>query len=364
MGYDSFEDIFNSPDYVEIRKKMLAGEEVAGCSECYAIENHGGVSNRLQSNRFESSFDSPYSDVNISYIDFRFGNLCNLNCRSCNSESSSQFAKEIEVLQGAGMEKFHTIIKPNSNVWFETEMFDKNLNSQLDNIKLIYLTGGEPTIIKKNFDLLESLIASEKHSEVSLQINSNMTNSNPKFYELIQRFKHVTFFASVDGYEKVQEYLRYPSKWSAIDASIKKLVNIGDNVSVVPSPVIQIGNLGKCVELFDYFEDFNKQAGKPVVNMMPIILENADYLNLIHLPVDYKLKCWDKIEEWLSTSCQYQDERFHTTMAAIKHKCNEEGDPEQLKTYIEYNNILDKHRNVTLLDSNPELFELLKSIKL
>ena len=31
----------------------------------------------------------------IKYFDLRFGNLCNLSCRSCNPTASSQIAKEI-----------------------------------------------------------------------------------------------------------------------------------------------------------------------------------------------------------------------------------------------------------------------------
>lgn len=364
LGNDSIEDIFNSPDYVDIRKKMLLGEEVAGCSECYAVEKHNGVSNRLQFNSFGPSFDNPYADVNISYIDLRFGNLCNLNCRSCNPESSSQFSKEVDSLAGSGIEKFHAVNSFDLNSWFQTEMFDKNLNSQLDNIKFLYLTGGEPTVIRKNFDLLESLIALGKQAEVVLHLNSNMTNTNPKFYELIKQFKSVTFFASIDGYGKTQEYIRYPSKWESIDTNFNRLLDLGNNITIVPTPVIQIANLGKCVELFDYFEDFNRQANKSAVNIIPIVLENPKHLDVLHLPRDYKLECWDKINDWLTTSCVFQHNLFYNKLEAVKHKCNEQGDPSRLKTYIEYNTILDKHRKVTLFDSNPELFELLKSINL
>jgi hypothetical protein len=35
LGYDKIEDIVNSNDYIEIRRKMLAGELVDGCSRCH-----------------------------------------------------------------------------------------------------------------------------------------------------------------------------------------------------------------------------------------------------------------------------------------------------------------------------------------
>ena len=35
LGHDKIEDFFNSPDFVNIREKMLKGEKVDGCSQCY-----------------------------------------------------------------------------------------------------------------------------------------------------------------------------------------------------------------------------------------------------------------------------------------------------------------------------------------
>jgi MoaA/NifB/PqqE/SkfB family radical SAM enzyme len=151
LGFDKIEDIVNSQDLVEIRQQMLAGEKVAGCSQCYQHEEYGGKSQRLQYNQmFPLKFSQSHVErTDIKYFDLRLGNLCNLNCRSCSPKNSSQFSKEINELHNTNITKFHEILPLTVDTWYESDVFMDNIDGQLKNIKLLYLTGGEPTIIKK-----------------------------------------------------------------------------------------------------------------------------------------------------------------------------------------------------------------------
>lgn len=358
LGTDTITDIFNSPDYVNIREKMLLGEKVSGCTQCYMHESHGGKSQRLQYNEiFPEKFDNKLADVSIKYFDLRLGNLCNLSCRSCNPKNSSQFAKEIKLFSNSEIYKFHTPISEIEE-WYNTDVFEKNIMSQLSNVEMIYFTGGEPTIIKKNFEILNSLVEKNVSKKITLKFNSNMTNFNSSFFELIDKFKRVIFLASVDGYGDMQEYLRYPSNWEQIDNNINKLVT-KTNVTIIPTPVIQITNLNKITELFDYFEDFNKRLNRPKILMMPIILENPKYLDLIHLPKDFKMSCLKKIEDFL-LRCKFQNSLFYNKVSVIRNKCKIDSySVENLNLYKEYNNLLDINRNQNLSKLNPELYSIL-----
>lgn len=360
LGFDKIEDIANSKDLVEIRKKMLAGEKVAGCSQCYQHEEYGGKSQRLQYNQmFPLKFSQSYVErTDIKYFDLRLGNLCNLNCRSCSPKNSSQFSKEINELHNTNITKFHEILPLTIDTWYESDVFMDNIDSQLKNIKLLYLTGGEPTIIKKNFEILNKLISTGFSKNITVMINSNMTNLNSDFYEMLDEFKSVIFFASIDGTGPIQEYLRYPSDWNQIDNNITKLIKRA-NIKIRPTPVIQTTNLNKIVDLFEYFENFNISANKSIVEMMPIVLENPKYLDLLYLPLDYKLMCWERIEKFIK-NCKFQSPLFFNKMKALKNKCLLDSvDLEYLNLYKEYNTILDINRNQKLSDINPELYTIL-----
>ena len=80
------------------------------------------------------------------------------------------------------------------------------------------------------------------------------------------------------------------------------------------------------------------------------------YLDLMYLPLEYKIKCWEKIQEWINNSCKYQLPVFHKQLETIKTKCYTEIDyQENLRNYFEFSDIFDKNRNEKLSDVNPEL---------
>ncbi len=362
LGHDKIEDFYNSPDYIEIRQKMLSGETVPGCSQCTQIESYGKESKRIITNRrFADQLNQTETTVksDIEYFDLRFGNLCNLKCRSCIPLNSSQLDKQ--VIEHPELKKFYHNSNYNINDWYETEIFDSNLFSNLSHIKLLYITGGEPSLIKKNFELLKKLIKEGYSKDISLIINSNLTNDKSDFFDLIVEFKKVSFYASVDGYDSVQEYLRYPSDWSQIDKNIQKLVERrADNIELKLAPVIQIVNLGSITDLFEYAEKFNRQADKLVVDVFLNVLENPSYLNILHLPNEYKIECWNRIETWVNDKCQYQSELFHSQLETLKNICFAVTEhSEEIDTFFEFNEMLDKIQRTSLADTIPELYKIL-----
>lgn len=369
LGYDNIENIVNSKDYVELRKQMLSGEKVESCVQCYKLEEYEIQSKRLIYNNswlnkpyiLKKIKQGPIIDSSVYDFDLRFGNLCNLSCRSCIPVNSSQLESELlELSDTTDIQKFFRITThENINDWYQTEIFDKNIKQSIGTIKQLYITGGEPTIIKKNFEILEYLVESGKSKDIRLIFNSNMTNLNSKFYELITQFESVIFYASIDGYGDIQEYLRYPSNWGQIDKNITKLVSLGSKIMIRPSPVVQIGNLNRLVDLFEYFENFNRITEKSIVNVWINMLEYPFHLNIIHLPYEYKKMCWDRIQEWLDTKCRYQDDTFHRRLQGLKNKCFvDTHNTEEVAKFFEMNEIFDIHRNHYLKDINPELYAL------
>jgi sulfatase maturation enzyme AslB (radical SAM superfamily) len=360
LGYDRIDTIVNSSDFIKIRQDMIDGKPISGCKQCYTQEASGGKSQRMLHNTQWMVPDKSYHEVIepvIEYFDLRFGNMCNLSCRSCFPGYSSQMAKDVE--SNEQLTKFHPILTEDLNQWYTTETYRENIEGQFDNIRQLYITGGEPTIIQENYKLLESLIQSGKHSNITLLINTNMTNLQGKWVDLLKQFKSVILFPSVDGVGDMQEYLRYPSNWEQIERNFSALIGLNlPNVQIRPTPVIQIANLNKIVDLFEYYENFNRIAKRRVVDIMPIILESPPYMNMVNLPVSYKHECMVKIREWIATKCRYQGPTFHIRMKSLSHKCQEDPNMSELSRFFEYNDILDKQRGESLSNVNVDLWSL------
>ena len=369
LGYDKLEDIINSNTYKKIRSDMLAGKPIDGCSKCYKAEEHGGKSyrnyyniaceNNLQiKKKVEQSLTGNDIDNTIEYFDIRYGNLCNLSCRSCYPGASSQFDKDVkELLPTTNILKFHGWMDKDVNIWYTTDIFHDNFNSQLSNLKLYYTNGGEPTIIEKNIEILHHMIDTGVSKNITLQFNTNMTNTRKEFYELLPYFKKVLFLASIDGYDKMQEYLRYPSKWKQVASNLDKLVSMKlSNVEIKVNSVVSKYNLEHITELFEYVENINRKHGKCAIHLAPIVLMDPPYLDFEYLHKDYKMMCWDKIEKWIDESCEYQSDIFHPKIATIRGKCMTElNNSENLDRFFEFTDMFDTHRNQKLSDINPTL---------
>lgn len=117
----SLQDIWNSENMRDIRRRMIFGQSLPGCEYCYQQERSGVESMRVAMNKTwqneiaaaesDQASDALYeqavkdlctgvqaSDYNMAdrpeWLELDVGNLCNLKCRMCNSSSSSSIAAD------------------------------------------------------------------------------------------------------------------------------------------------------------------------------------------------------------------------------------------------------------------------------
>jgi hypothetical protein len=100
----SFQEIWNSAYMREVRRKMLNGERLSQCEPCYKHEAATATSQRTYANSLVLA-DKPFEPDRLrranyhvegipGYIKLELGNLCNLKCRMCCPESSSEVERD------------------------------------------------------------------------------------------------------------------------------------------------------------------------------------------------------------------------------------------------------------------------------
>lgn len=363
LGFHDVEEIINSNHYKQIRQDMIAGKEIPACASCTFQSRLGSQTPRdIYNQSFTISNPVPTIDIrDIKYLDVRFGNLCNLKCLSCAPHSSTQIDKETReiALVNPDILKFHEILNDDVNSWYQTDTFNFNLNKIMSNLTLIYLTGGEPTLIEENYNFMQKLIDYGLSKNITLKFSTNLTNIQQRFLDIIKDFKEVSILGSIDGIGEVQEYLRYPSHWPSMDKNIKNLLQV-PNVSLIITPLIQNANLEFLTELFDYVDDISKQFSKKI-KIYPQILHGPAHLNVMALPLEYKLYCWKKLEKAMP---KYNKElHFLEKIEQIKNLCTTESDylPELLK-FKKYVSMYDAHRKNSLMKANPRLYEIIQKV--
>lgn len=379
LGHDDIEEIYNSKSIRDAREQMLNDERISECHKCWTEEDTGGLSQRQTFNQIaleeypeiidivKSGKEDEYKvNHDPMYYDFRFGNLCNLKCRSCGPLNSSQIAKEYKIIHKETNTGW-SYVDPkldNINEWYQTNKFKDNVYRNIQDVKKIYFTGGEPTIVEENYRLMQRLIDEGVAKNVHLQFNTNMTNTRDDFYEMIQEFKSVEIGISIEGYGKIQEYLRYPSKWSQIEKNIRRMAEMPKNIIMFACPVVQSVNLEYIIDFFEFIESINKEHNYYRIRMLPIIMTNPRKMTANILPLEYKKECFTQIKDFVQNSKNFMsDHHFMGRYNNIEAICLEdEYDKEKLRQFRDHSIILDKVRKQSLQDVNPTLWEIIKDV--
>ena len=377
---DSLEDYWNGYGLKKIREKMLSGEKIKACKTCYFQESIGRTSYRQSFNEqwFKSASGADIlnrvekSKVNgfrverpPIYLDIRPGNLCNLKCRMCNPGSSSKIYKEQKQLLEEKPSEMSPLIETGYfsrdekkfHNWYKNEKMWRNIYKWAPGTKQLYFTGGEPTLIKENWELIDYLIQKGYSKNIHLIFNLNCTQAPEKLLNTFSAFSSVNIAFSIDGYEKTQEYIRYPSKWGEIKTNILKILkNRRSNTQFHFSPVVQVYNILNLTELLRWIDELQVSYGN-IENSM-IICTRPEFLNVAILPKNIKQEALLRIEEY-EQSYKGNDHCLLEYLGAVKNllKTEENDETEKdLKNFYKYTYLLDQKRGNSFKETFPELY--------
>ena len=364
MNNDEILDGWNSDYLKKMRLALINGERVNTCSRCYLQEELGYSSMRSE-NEKEKLISSTNPDGSIDYmptsLELHFGNLCNLSCKMCSQQFSHSIGKEL-LKMGEQDPDFLKWIKKESGVinnwtgeldivydWFKNEKIKKSIFSFVsDHVEYLNIIGGEPTVIKEFYELLEYCYDQKTLANKTVLIHSNMTNTNPKLTKWLGEMKKWTIAASIDGIDQRNRYIRYPADWSSIVKNLefyKNIIKSHGNGSIAFGPAIQLLNIDQLVDLCEFFQNTHMEYGIGFYSHVkyPII---CDY---DILPVEYKKEIANDLEKNLHkiTVKKYKDDIITHINGLRRETFTEEQKIMYQKMFIKYNDHQDKFRNNT-----------------
>lgn len=263
------EDVLNSRFIQDIRQQFINNEKPSICDRCWKQEEAQVRSFRHYANNdllFGIKDDDESSKANvkvsfedIEYCDISIGNHCNLACRMCNPFSSSLVGKEFASMEGL----------PEPNLIGPTSDEKKKIYEILEkavNLNTVYLLGGEPLITDLHEEILDLLIDSGKAQNVVLRLSTNLqTNKLDKFIEKWVKFRQLAIQVSIDGYDNMYEYIRWPGKWSKLDENFRHLIDATklSKRKLLPSIATTIQNVN-CHSILDLVENYCMTNRYPV----------------------------------------------------------------------------------------------------
>ena len=382
MNQVTLAEIWNGEGMKDIRRKMIAGEKIETCGHCYYQEDIGLTSYRQSFNenwlnsvygkeitrRVEKSKKNDFVvDSPPLYLDIRPGNKCNLQCRMCNPVNSSKiYQEQKELLQekkefgpliessifNENEEKFHS--------WHQSPKIWETVYQWLPSIRKLYFTGGEPTLIKKNWELISYLQEKGYSKRITLDFNINCTYIPECLLETFDHFAFIGLNLSIDGHGEVQEYIRYPSKWNILEKNIVKILKRRtETVNIYFSPVVQVYNILYLTQLLRWIDSLQKDYG-PIYNSL-IICTTPSFLDIAILPQSVRDESLKRIENYQDAYLGH-DKFLMESLESIKNilkTIRKQDSILQLNNFFEYTSILDEKRRDDFKKRLPQLHELM-----
>ncbi len=312
-------------------QQISESARVKGCDVCYKTEQLNLPSTRT----FANSYDYLPEKNLPTMLDLGFSNFCNLKCIMCNSARSSEWAKD----EGKNKEN-------NGISSISIELID-DLSTISDAVEQITIQGGEATIMKEYEHYFELLDKKGIIGNIDLQIITNATNVNKKFYSLLENFKSVRLSVSIDAYGLANDYIRWPSKFDQLEKNLVKMSDFKNNVAV------EILNTVNILSMFNYkdflfwckkIENVYDNKGK-TLKIVPMKIQDPRQYSPFVAPDSLKEKFSMDIKDFLNNDNLKHNSSWKTEISLLLKKIKESDVDEKalkkLKTSIE---LLNKQR--------------------
>jgi len=284
-------DFRNSSTWVKTRESMLAGEKVASCIKCYREEESGAESMRtlnLKNYREKHHNIIPITAeiLPLRFLEIAFSNLCNLACVSCSSSYSSKWATE-DYKHGRLLLNQKSLVQHNNDLG----------DIDLSHLTLIKIIGGEPFMDQDRFiTLLKRL----NLKNLAIRISTNGTvMPNEELKSLLDKCEHVVLDVSLDGFESVNEWYRWPTKWHEVVANMNQYTAWwGEKTNVL----LQIHTVINAYNIWT----LNKTV-QFMINNYPAWVIDSDWIvvpawqSLSVIPIEYKKLLSEKMIVWNDT---------------------------------------------------------------
>jgi len=265
----NIEDLYFSPIMKNLRQEFRDGIKPKSCIKCWKEEAANKKSDRqlynwvLRDKLFDIDYESE-NVKNITSLDLKLGNLCNLSCRICNPMLSSSWAAESLKNLASDVDKkkspAYTHLKlgewPKNNLSF----WDR-LAELLPHLIYIQFAGGEPLLTPYQFTVLDTARKLDCAKNITLRYNTNATQCPEKIFDFWKSFKLVHLDLSIDDIGQRFEYQRNGADWNQVCANVKKFnQERRSNFKTQVSTAVSVMNILYLPELCDWYNSQNFDA--------------------------------------------------------------------------------------------------------
>ena len=335
--------------FEQTRKRLNEGEKIENCNACWKLESANLPSRRLFSNK-----DITYKSVVLEELEIALDFTCNMMCRICGPYHSSKWSSALNVLEKLHQldENLHAPVDNYSAAEYQQNFLKVLNNSDLKDLKLISIVGGEP-FYSKNFEPLIDKLDNDvdlENLEFAISTNGSIFPSD-KIINKLLKMKKLDIRLSIDAVGDLASVIRHGVAWEIVEQNIIKWRELRNNnydkINLQIHCTLSLLNVNALQELTDFCDTHN-------INFSCAILTFPTFLSIYQLPRTERRK-WKVVDVGpIRQFYTFIDKILNADISAEN----------KLSKFLSSCSILDDYQGNSFKDVNPEIYQLAEKLKL
>ena len=337
---NTLKDVWDSEWLADLKADFLAGEKPSACFNCWHEEDAGMESKRL---RELKKFKHHLEDLTHSKpksMDLKLGSICNTKCRICTSFASSQWVPE-EIERDGDTNQFAHLMGRLGR-WPElNNKFWEDIETQIEEVESLEFFGGEPFLIKRHFEILQTLVDKGRAKDISISYNTNGSIYPKDYIDLWKQFKSVQVFFSVDGVGERFNYIRHPQQFDEVMENFWKFKQ-HDWLHVNLFYTVGIFNIMYMDEMLNYHTEHN--------------MDCEIHFNTVYEPKHVSAKALPQNVKQIITN-KFKEHTDSRIQNMLNYMNGEQLDVEQyMPEFVRQTKFSDEYRGESFAKTFPELY--------
>jgi pyruvate-formate lyase-activating enzyme len=340
------------------RMDMMDGMQPKSCNYCWNIENSGDhISDRMyKSTDTEWAYlyldkvakCGPTKDIDPSYVEISFSNVCQMSCMYCSPEISSKWMEEVERYgpynNGIGdltwIKQQDRMPIPHKDHNPYVEAFWNWWPTLQNSINVLRITGGEPLLSNDFWKLLDNILQNPL-PHLKLVVNTNMMVPKKLIDKLCDyanklngKVKEFEIYTSCEAVSIQAEYIRYGMNYNTFIENVAWYLGCTPDSYRVNFMITF--NALSLTTFKDFMEDvlelrktFNENDGFNRIPFVISYLRWPQFQDVRILDNDFKMKYINDVSEYM-----HSNDRNNSDSPAGRFYLEELDQIERLKDYM------------------------------
>lgn len=337
-------------NFKDLRSQMINGDTIDKCKACHISDDVFSYKDKKNTD-YENLLTKVDAENPTLPKIFHIGlkNICNLACRMCEPNQSSKLNQVIS--KSPNLKKYYAEFVSDNSI------DPKTLAGSFSETRHVLFVGGEPMMDNDCLEILK-LIKDEATKLEEIVFITNLTRLNHEILDIVSSMNTSVILAvSIDGPPKLQEYIRYLSKWDQIYKNMQYIRKHYPEIKFGFNSTISIMNVGYVSDTLKFLHSLEVVLQTKFKFCNPSIVHDKKFLFPGNIPDNVKDMYLEKLSNYRGRlTIPGSDDLLKSAIGLLKEQPKEE-----FQMFIDFISEFDKVAGTDYKQIYPEFGALTKN---